>query len=60
MFYREGFKETRVSSILHQIDLGMKHQTSNFGLSLMMVRKVVCTLGRGLAILIQVNENPMN
>ena len=35
--FREGFAEDRVSSVLHQIELGLKHQTSKFGLSLIMV-----------------------
>jgi Zn-dependent M16 (insulinase) family peptidase len=34
---REGFAQERVSSVLHQIELGLKHQTSKFGLSLIMV-----------------------
>jgi Zn-dependent M16 (insulinase) family peptidase len=33
---REGFAQERVSSVLHQIELGLKHQTSKFGLSLIM------------------------
>ena len=40
--FREGFAEDRVSSVLHQIELGLRHQTSKFGLSLIMVRKYLC------------------
>ena len=36
---REGFSEKRVKAVLHQIELGLKHQTSNFGLS---VATVTC------------------
>ena len=42
IIFREGFEKKRVSSILHQIELGLKHQKSNFGLSIVMVRGVVC------------------
>ena len=38
--FREGFAEDRVSSVLHQIELGLKHQTSKFGLSLIMVQSI--------------------
>ena len=37
--FREGFSETRVKAVLHQIEMGLKHQSSNFGLSLMLVRE---------------------
>jgi Zn-dependent M16 (insulinase) family peptidase len=32
----EGFPEQRIKAVLHQIELSLKHQSSNFGLSLMM------------------------
>lgn len=38
----EGFSETRVKAVLHQIEMGLKHQSSNFGLSLMLVS--FCTM----------------
>ena len=40
--YSNGFEEERVKAILHQIELAMKHQSSNFGLSLISV----CTYTR--------------
>ena len=32
-----GFEEERVNAVVHQIELAMKHQSSNFGLSLISV-----------------------
>ena len=37
MCYREGFKETRIESVLHSVELALKHETSNFGLNLVSV-----------------------
>jgi Zn-dependent M16 (insulinase) family peptidase len=37
---RKGFEEERVESVLHQIELQLKHQTSHYGRSLMMVMDV--------------------
>lgn len=33
---REGFSRERIESVLHNIELGIKHQTSSFGLHLIM------------------------
>lgn len=33
---REGFPAERVEAVLHSIELGVKHQTANFGLSMIM------------------------
>ncbi|CAG0884626.1 unnamed protein product [Darwinula stevensoni] len=33
---RDGFPEERIDAILHSIELGLKHQTSNFGLGLIL------------------------
>ena len=38
--FRKGFEEERVESVLHQIELQLKHQTSHYGRSLMMVMDV--------------------
>ena len=35
--FSEGFAEERIRAVLHQIELGLKHQSSSFGLSLIMV-----------------------
>ena len=35
--FSDGFQEERVQAILHQMELAMKHQTSNFGLHLISV-----------------------
>ncbi len=35
--YREGFHEDRVRSVLHQVELSVKHQSSSFGLGLITV-----------------------
>ncbi|XP_053386243.1 presequence protease, mitochondrial-like [Mercenaria mercenaria] len=32
----EGFEQSRIDALLHRIELGTKHQTSNFGLGLVM------------------------
>lgn len=34
--YDEGFPQERIDAILHRIELGTKHQSSNFGLGLVM------------------------
>jgi len=34
--YRDGFDAARIESLLHSIELGLKHQSSNFGLHLIM------------------------
>ena len=35
--FRTGFEEERIDAILHRIQLSQKHQSSNFGLSLIAV-----------------------
>ena len=35
--YSEGFNSERVQSVLHQVELGVKHQSSNFGLGIITV-----------------------
>ena len=35
--YREGFPSERIEAALHNIELATKHQSSNFGLGLIMV-----------------------
>jgi hypothetical protein len=34
---REGFDESRIESVLHSVELSLKHETSNFGLNLVSV-----------------------
>ena len=34
---REGFPSERIEAVLHSIELATKHQSSNFGLGLIMV-----------------------
>ena len=41
-FLREGFPEERIKAVLHQIERGIKHQSSHFGLSLITVSILVC------------------
>ena len=38
--FREGFPEERIKAVLHQIERGIKHQSSHFGLSLISVSLV--------------------
>ena len=38
---RDGFDQTRIDALLHQIELSTKHQTSNFGLGLIMVNTLI-------------------
>ena len=34
---KDGFEQSRIDALLHRIELGTKHQTSNFGLGIVMV-----------------------
>ena len=38
MFSREGFEKTQIEALLHQFELGIKHQDENFGLKIILVR----------------------
>ena len=37
VFSSEGFPEDRIRAVLHQIELGLKHESTNFGLHLISV-----------------------
>ena len=52
--FSDGFQEERVEAILHQVELAMKHQTSNFGLHLIsvsMAHAVVWSMPSALCLL---------
>ena len=36
-YFREGFEKTRIDALLHTIELGQKHESSNLGLRFAMV-----------------------
>lgn len=45
LFYRTGFEEERIEALLHKLEIQMKHQSTNFGLSLASVSShVICDL----------------
>ena len=39
--FRNGFDPMRIESILHRIELALKHQTSNFGLNMIIVSLIL-------------------
>ena len=38
---RHGFEQGQIDALLHQIELGIKHQTENFGLKIVLVRRKI-------------------
>ena len=42
--FREGFEPERVEAILHKIEIGLKHQTTQFGLHLGVVSITISKL----------------
>jgi Zn-dependent M16 (insulinase) family peptidase len=41
---QEGFEQSRIDALLHRIELSTKHQTSNFGLGIVMVWDILYVL----------------
>ncbi len=39
--HRNGFEEERIEALLHKIEIQMKHQSTNFGLSLASVSSLL-------------------
>ncbi|XP_019848663.1 PREDICTED: presequence protease, mitochondrial-like isoform X1 [Amphimedon queenslandica] len=58
--YQEGFPEERVKAILHQVEIGLKHQSSNFGLALLMHFITPWIHGASPTSLLQINQNVEN
>lgn len=46
LLHRNGFEEERIEALLHKIEIQMKHQSTNFGLSLASVRSGVSVIQR--------------
>ncbi|XP_071541683.1 presequence protease, mitochondrial-like [Panulirus ornatus] len=54
---KDGFPMERVEAILHNLELGIKHQTSNFGLGLVMALTPLWNLGGDPVNALQINRN---
>ena len=37
IFCRQGFEQSQINALLHQIEIGVKHQDENFGLKIILV-----------------------
>lgn len=55
--YSEGFPAERIEAILHRIELGTKHQSSNFGLNLAMAINSPWNHGVNPTLCLKVNEH---
>ncbi|CAG2163811.1 unnamed protein product [Oppiella nova] len=53
----DGFPEERIEAILHRVELQTKHQTSNYGLGLMMNLNPLWTHGGNPLVGLRVNEH---